>query len=205
MKITVKKSLRNKILISSITALLLLAIILGITSVCMVGILSNRDSKKIMSEFCEAETLKIDNKLNLVQHSVEILHKFIMDHYDGNLLHIKSKNFENKIKEFTISVANQTEGAMAVYFRYDPKFSGSGTDGFFWSRNMEDNLFVEEPPTDILAYNPTDIEHVGWFYTPKGKGPLWMAPECRDFESAFKLADERMYANKKASKTERKD
>ncbi|MCR5621846.1 MAG: response regulator [Treponema sp.] len=37
--------------------------------------------------------------------------------------------------------------------------------------------FVRVKPTDILRYSPTDMEHVGWYYTPVWAGkPVWTSP-----------------------------
>lgn len=173
-----KKTLRKKILLSTVPILLILAIILGIISVYAVNRISKTDSKKMMTQLCERETLRFDNKLNLVKHSVDIIYEYAKELQDINGgAFVYSSQYEEQIKEFTIAVANQTEGALAVYFRYNPEITGSGTDGFFWAKQSENGAFEEQVPTDILAYNSNDIEHVGWFYTPKETGEsLWMTP-----------------------------
>ncbi|MDD5935201.1 MAG: diguanylate cyclase [Clostridiales bacterium] len=131
-----------------------------------------------MSQLCEKETLRFDNRLNLVHHSVENINEYAKElQYLNGRMNVYSKEYEQHIKEFSIAVANQTDGALAVYFRYNPEVTGSGTDGFFWSKHSDTEKFEEEPPTDILAYNSSDVEHVGWFYIPKETGKsLWMTP-----------------------------
>lgn len=165
-------------LVSSLSALLFLAIVMGTISVYVVGRLSRTDSKKIMLQLCEQETLRFDNKLKLVRHSVETIYEYAkVQHNVNKNIDILSDEYEKQIKDFAIAVANQTDGALAIYFRYNPNITGSGTDGFFWSKHSDTNKFEEEEPTDILAYNSTDVEHVGWFYTPKETGkPIWMKP-----------------------------
>lgn len=178
LKNATKSSLIRKILITSVSALLVLAVVLGAVGCYIVDRLADTDSQKIMTQLCEKETLRFDNKLNMVQHSVETICEYANDlqRINGNM-DVYSDAYEQHVKEFAISVANQTSGAMAVYFRYNPEVTGSGTDGFFWSRVSDNEHFKEEKPTDILAYNSSDVEHVGWFYTPKETGkPLWMTP-----------------------------
>ena len=69
-------SLRKKILISSLSTLLLLAIVMGTISVYIVGKLSEADSKIIMSQLCAGESLRFDNKLNIVKHSVDTIYEY---------------------------------------------------------------------------------------------------------------------------------
>lgn len=161
-------SLRKKILLTSVLAQLLLAVVMGTISVCVVGRLSEDTSENIMMQLCEQETLRFDNRLNQVYHSVRTIYEYAMElqRLDGGS-DVYSGEYQAHIEEFSIAVANQTDGAMAVYFRYNPEITGSGTDGFLWTKNAESDVFSEEIPTDILAYNSGDIERVGWFYEPK--------------------------------------
>ena len=171
-------SLRKKILISSLSTLLLLAIVMGTISVYIVGKLSEADSKIIMSQLCAEESLRFDNKLNIVKHSVDTIYEYSEElrNLDGGK-DVFSADYEQHMKEFAIAVSNQTEGAMAVYFRYNPELVGNGTQGFFWKRNADTGRFEEELVTDLLQYNSSDVEHVGWYYIPKETGKaLWMTP-----------------------------
>ncbi|MGN0606474.1 MAG: cache domain-containing protein, partial [Oscillospiraceae bacterium] len=172
------KSLKKKIMLSSVSALLVLAIVMGTVSVSMVNKLSRLHSQKIMTQLCDNETLQFDNKLNLVQHSVDTINEYAENLMKINgITDVYSDEYEHNIKEFAIAVANQTIGAVSVYFRYNPEVTGSGTDGFFWTKRTDSEMFNEETITDILAYNSSDTGHVGWFYIPKETGrPLWMSP-----------------------------
>lgn len=173
-----KTSLRGKILKTSVLALLVLAVLLGTISVLVVDRLSEEDSKKIMLQLCEREALKFDNKMNLVRHSVEIIYEYAEELRElQSDIDVYSYEYERHIKEFAVAVANKTDGARTVYFRYNPEITKSGTGGFLWSKRSDSPKFQEEIPTDILNYSPDDVGHVGWFYIPKKEGkPLWMNP-----------------------------
>ena len=173
-----KTSLRGKILKTSVLALLVLAVLLGTISVLVVDRLSEEDSKKIMLQLCEKEALKFDNKMNLVRHSVEIIYEYAEELRElQSDIDVYSYEYERHIKEFAVAVANKTDGARTVYFRYNPEITKSGTGGFLWSKRSDSPKFQEEIPTDILNYSPDDVGHVGWFYIPKKEGkPLWMNP-----------------------------
>lgn len=171
------QSIRARILKAVLYPLALLAITLGISSILLVNRLANEDAVHLITQVCEKETLRLDNRLHLVQHSVSILYEYINEINQDSKYKLYSDEYSERIREYAISISNQTDGAMAVYYRYNPELTGTGTGGFFWSRLSNDVQFTEQPPTDILRYNSSDIEHVGWFYVPRDtKEPLWMKP-----------------------------
>lgn len=157
---------------------------------CVVDKLSGTNSKKIMTQLCEKEAYKFDNRLNLVKHSVDIINEYANElQYMSGITDVYSDEYEQHIKDFSIAVANQTKGALAVYFRYSPEVTGSGTDGFFWTRRSDSDEFMETEITDILAYNSSDVGHVGWFYIPKETGkPLWMTPYYNENLDVFMIS-----------------
>lgn len=172
-----KESIRVKYLRVTLSALLLLSLAMGFTSIFVVNRLAQTDAEHLMTQICAEETMRFDSKLNLVKHSVDMIYEYIYELNSNNKSDIFSENQLESVKDFAVSIANKTDGAMAVYYRFNPDMIGDGTSGFFWSRKQADANFVAETPTDILAYNSTDMEHVGWFYVPKESGKtLWMAP-----------------------------
>lgn len=190
MKSCKDKSLKNKIMFSSVSALLILAVVMGTVSVSVVDKLSQLYSQKIMIQLCDNQTLQFDNKLNLVQHSVDIINDYAENLMKINdTMEVYSDEYERHIKDFSIAVANQTIGAVSVYFRYNPEVTGSGTDGFLWTKRTDSEIFQEETITDILEYNSSDIGHVGWFYIPKETGkPLWMTPYYNENLDIFMIS-----------------
>jgi len=65
---------------------------------------------------------------------------------------------------------------MSIYARFDP-FRSYSTAGFFHADTDGDGLLERQKPTNLLIYDPSDDEHVGWFYKPlKSNQPLWLDP-----------------------------
>ena len=86
------------------------------------------------------------------------------------------REYTRRIQDIAVNAANNTQGALAVYVRYNPNFT-SPTSGLFWSKTALDGRFQELPPTDFSRYSPDDVEHVGWYYLPVKSGQAtWMAP-----------------------------
>ena len=77
--------------------------------------------------------------------------------------------YTSQLKSVAVTAANNTEGALAVYVRFNPDFS-SPTSGLFWSRTTRNGSFQELVPTDFSTYSPSDTEHVGWYYIPVNNG-----------------------------------
>lgn len=174
-----KQSIRTKFLRVTLLLLFIFAMVMGMVSVIAVNKLSREDSRLIMRQICDKEALRFDNKLSLVEHSVDMIYEYANElrEIKGDDYNIYSEEYSEFIRELALSAADRTDGAMAVYFRYNPEMIGNGTSGFFWAKKSEDSPFEEETPTDILAYNSNDVEHVGWFFVPKESGkPLWMTP-----------------------------
>lgn len=173
------KSIRTKLLQVVFITLLFMALLMGTSGIMIVNRLTTINSERIMTGIYNEQTYRLNSKLDIVKHSTNLIYEYVKQITVGRLIVDYEFLTENEvgIEEVAISVANQTDGAMAVYFRYNPELAGNGTSGFFWSRKSDNEKFVREEPTDILNYNKNDIEHVGWFYAPQKTGEaMWMTP-----------------------------
>ena len=82
----------------------------------------------------------------------------------------------DSLAPIAMEFADQTEGALTYYIRYNPEFT-EPTSGIFATKNSEEEPFQMLTPTDFSVYDPTDLEHVGWYYIPVNNGaPTWMDP-----------------------------
>ena len=65
---------------------------------------------------------------------------------------------------------------MSFYIRFNPEFTPP-TSGVFYSKPNETSSFEKLVPTDFSQFDPSDLEHVGWYYIPvNAKKPTWMDP-----------------------------
>lgn len=84
--------------------------------------------------------------------------------------------FSEEIEKIAAQFDRNSIKAMSVYARFDPAISYS-TAGFFHADTNGDGVLEQLTPTDLSLYEPTDREHVGWFYEPLTAGkPIWMNP-----------------------------
>ncbi len=133
-----------------------------------------------MSKTCHAQSLQLDNQFKLIEQSVKNIYD-ISEKLRPSVVDMWSKDvtddYINQFQKIAITIADNTEGAIAVYYRINPELNASGKQGFFWVKSPESGVFQQENSTDILAYDSDDVEHVGWYYIPAKTGnPVWMDP-----------------------------
>lgn len=173
------KSISLKILKTTLLWLVIITFFLAFIAIYVVNEISDEDSDELLTQICEKETYIFNDRFKFLENSVVTISSYVLDLENecSNEKDLLSDEFCNKVQDMTLSIANRTDGAMAVYFRYNPELTGNGTQGFFWSRGGDSEKFSYVEPTDILKYEKNDIEHVGWFYEPMEKHEaMWMTP-----------------------------
>lgn len=137
------------------------------------------DSSRILNILCTNEANQIDETIRNVEESVNTLYQFSMDWMptDNQLFNSPSafKEYVDKMKETSLIVAENTEGAISVYFRFNPEYTNS-VAGYFLVEDGK-GIFKEHATTDLYAYSKDDINRVGWYYLPLELGEaVWMDP-----------------------------
>lgn len=175
-----KKSIKNKInyllAVSMITLTLFLLAFISIFSLN----LSSKNAETLIKESTESLALRLDNQLTLVEQAVNdmyVVSEKFRPKTDEAEDKEKTMQYSAQMEEIAISIANHTNGAVAIYYRMNPELTNSGTFGFFSVKSQETGMFEHAAPTDLSAYDPGDTEHVGWYYRPVQAGkPVWIEP-----------------------------
>lgn len=166
---------------------LLIASCTFILSVFMIGInlivikfYTRKSSEIMIQKTCAAQTLQLNNQLSLVEQSVKVIYD-ISEQLRPSFEEMKSPEVTNsyidQFRKMAISIAKNTDGAIAIYYRINPEMNLNGTQGFFYVKSPDKGIFEASENTDLFKYDSDDIEHVGWYYIPVSKGkPVWMAP-----------------------------
>lgn len=165
--------------------LILICVVASSFVIGWVGILNSKrvidsDSAKIMNLLCVSKASEINALLSRIEQSVGTLSAFSA-HRISELDRLKTdpeylKKYTQQLEEIAVNAASNTEGAMAVYIRFNPEFTPP-TSGIFWSKTTANGNFIKQIPTDLSAYSPSDTEHVGWYYKPVKTGkPTWILP-----------------------------
>lgn len=174
------KSIRAKISMLLIACTTLTAILCGVITSKDTSKNAIQNSTSQMQLTCENQSLKLDSILHKIKSSVEILSTISLNYLD-NIEQFKSDSnyvtdYVNTLAPIFEEFANQTHGCLTAYIRFNPQFT-EPTSGLFLTRNSESEEFTLSKPTDFSMYDPSDVEHVGWYYIPvNNKAPLWMEP-----------------------------
>lgn len=175
-----KKSIRKKINYLIVFSMIMLSICMIGVNIVIVNKYTERNSEVMMKKTCESQALKLDTQLKLVEQSVQSVCD-ISEEMRPSVEKLKQKalvdEFIGKFQDIAISISNDTDGALAVYYRMNPEITGSGTTGFFYVKSPETGRFEANEATDLFEYGVNNVEHVGWYYIPVWEGkPVWMEP-----------------------------
>ncbi|MGN0384860.1 MAG: diguanylate cyclase [Lachnospiraceae bacterium] len=173
------KSIQTKIILLITTALLTLSVFVGGFSLWNTGRVVLNDTELMMEAVCTEQALRLDNQLERTEQAVTTMYHYAVGEltsFDIVLDQTQRDLYTSKIQDLALDISNNTDGAMAVYFRFNPEFTDT-MSGFFWTKKEADGPFTTEPLTDLGLYDKNDVEHVGWFYQPVEAGhAVWMSP-----------------------------
>ena len=174
------KSIQTKI------SFVILAIMIVVTAAFMVSAINktsailDNDSEKILLSSVDYYTNIIDDNFRSAEQSVGSIYNYALKRSELFTEFLSDeeqrKSYSNDISELGKSIAENTSGAMGVYFRFNPDDYGE-SNGFWYNKDLDDGKWHLSTPTDMSAYDKSDIEHVGWYYVPVEAGrPIWMEP-----------------------------
>lgn len=174
------KSIQTKFIVLILGCTLLSSIIIGGAGIMHANYAANSESTKMLNFMCEERTQEINALLSRIRQSVRTLAVFAssqlesVDKLKTDPAYLEA--YTKSLESVAVNAAYNTEGAMAVYVRFNPEFTPP-TSGLFWSKTAHEGNFRRLTPTDFSGFRPDDAEHVGWYYIPVKKGKAtWMAP-----------------------------
>ena len=173
------QSIQFKVLMTVISAMLAITVFIGGISIYEVDRFVRSQSEDLLKVTCEKDASQINDIFGDMEKSVHIMESYVMGFIDSKA-DILDQERQNVILQFSdemfADVANNTDGAVAYYFRFAPELSHN-TFGLFYSRVKREDGFMRFEPTDISLYDKSDTEHVGWYWQPFEAGkPVWMMP-----------------------------
>ncbi|MGN1174479.1 MAG: methyl-accepting chemotaxis protein [Roseburia sp.] len=174
------KSIKSKVTLLVVLCSVISVMLCGTLSSFKSMTVSNEDAEQIMSQTCKSSAQDLDLTLSKIEQSVDTLANITTASIEDFSRFKKDNAYVTEITKalepIALQFANETEGALTYYIRYNPEFT-EPTSGIFATKNTEDEPFEQLTPTDFSSYDPSDLEHVGWYYTPVNNGkPTWMDP-----------------------------
>ena len=171
------KSLQTKLLVFTFVALIIFGVVLGVVSHVSMHEVIDDDSDRILMEHCNHEKENINNTLESIEQSVDIIADIINDKFEGlSTLENKEKYqaFSDYVAEVFSMLSIHTENVYTYYFRYNYLLTDVNA-GFY--KGITDSGIVDYEPLDILQYSIDDIANTGWYYRPmEAKEGVWIEP-----------------------------
>ncbi|MCR5655552.1 MAG: diguanylate cyclase [Lachnospiraceae bacterium] len=184
------RSIRTRFVASFVGTILGVFLVLASVGVYYLITAIEYHSAESMNLLNKEATVELDSYFSGVERAVGSLEEYLRTSTNVELYRTdegyREKLFD-ALEERAVSSAKIVENVEAVYFRPDPLLYG-GVSGFFLTASG-DGEYKSLTPTDILAYEEDDVEHVGWYYEPiKNKGPLWMEPYANENISVYMVS-----------------
>lgn len=172
-------SIKKKIIYTVIFNFLCLTALLVFVSIVCISDVLDDDSSQIMQLECSESVQEINEELRNIEQSVSMMSSFLtssLGEHDELLLNKKRFDIYMKMmRELGRNAVMNTHGSLGAYLRFDPDVTDEGD--FFWVKDSVTDDVADTQLTDIKAYDKSDFEHVGWFYTPLEAGePIWLDP-----------------------------
>ncbi|MBQ6555843.1 MAG: PDC sensor domain-containing protein, partial [Firmicutes bacterium] len=172
------KSIRAKITVVTISAVVLTMIIAMLFGVVAIRNIGMNSSEQMLHLLCEAGQKNIDAYLKSLKLDVDTISAYIESDLTG-LEDDELQEHIDRVSEFSENVISKTSGIVTYYYRIDPSVS-SNVKGF-WFVNLDGKGFKEHEVTDITEYDTGDTSKLVWFTVPKAtEKPVWLAPYITD-------------------------
>lgn len=174
-----KTSIQNKILTLNLVGLVLCAVLVGWVGYFCANDRINRDAEEQLKIIGKKEATHIASMLENIEQYVKTLNYVVTEGIvDASTLKVDSTREAHTQENlnFIRTTIKNVNSAVAAYLRYNPKFAPP-TSGVFMAKTSKHSGIQKQVPTDFSKYDPSDIEHVGWYYIPVKTGKaLWMDP-----------------------------
>ena len=168
-----------KFLMTVISAMLAITVFIGGLSIYEVDQFVQKQTEEFVNVTCEKDASQINDIFGDMEKSVHIMESYVLDFINskadiGDTK--KQSDILERSDEMFVDVANNTDGAVAYYFRLAPELTRDAV-GLFYSKMKGQDGFVRLQLTDLSQYDKSDTEHVGWYWQPYEAGkPVWMLP-----------------------------
>ncbi len=171
-------SLRSKITLLIVSAILIAMMVATSVSVSMIRSLGNSDADQMLKLLCESGQKNLNTYFEGVENSVGLVSTYAELDLEGLEPEQLKKHVEHVRTEFA-NVAAHTNGILTYYYRIDPAVSE--TEKGFWYVDINGTGFKEYEVTDISKYDTEDTGNLVWFTVPKKLGKdVWLPPYITD-------------------------
>jgi diguanylate cyclase (GGDEF)-like protein len=141
---------------------------------------------------CLEEGSSLDDSFELIQNDVDYLEHDATELIDSpsDLKDAsKKKAYLKKLQESFGIFGDTTDGCISYYVTLNPKLTGHSQDGFWYMRSNGSKAFKSHEMTDVTKYDPSDTQHVGWYYKVRDNGSAtWLDPYWNENADVYMIS-----------------
>lgn len=173
-------SLRTKVLITIICCTFISILIVGTMAIYNSMAVTQQSARENIVVTSASFAKDIDKTMACIETGVNTIAAAMQNELKDTERFKTDKGYvsvaNENLKQIALNCANNVEGAMSYYVRYNPDYTDS-LAGVFGTKESKESPFKDTPCTDITVYPKTDLAHVGWYYIPVNNGkPTWLNP-----------------------------
>lgn len=196
-------SIRSKTTVFTIGAILVAILLVFLASFLTIQAETDRHSVENMGLLARNTQKTLDKYLESISQSTEMAAGIAADALDSTVLvengvvgssaHTSERTQEQidaldeylaqknvQLQSDFATIASHTYGVITYYYCISPDIS-TNEHGFFYSK-VGKTGYTEQPPLDAREFDPNDLEHYTWYYTPIERGrPSWIGPYTAHF------------------------
>ena len=176
-------SIRQKFTVLNLVIIFLCTFIVGGAGLWFTSRSQKEYSDEILQLTCKQETSFLNEEFIDIQRSINIFADQATDRMPpvevlGTNAAVR-RQYVSEMEKLIGDIVRHNKGVVCYYLRIAPELADevTGDGGFFYTKKKRVETFIKQPLTKILDYDPSDVEHVGWYYGPKAAGKsIWMEP-----------------------------
>ncbi|MBQ6401265.1 MAG: HAMP domain-containing protein [Firmicutes bacterium] len=166
-------SIRSKVTLLTIAAILVSIISVGVTSLVSIKKEENASANKQMEQICDNQEKELDAYLNSIEKSVTTVSRFAEEDLQKDDVNLK--DHLALVGRFFRSIADNTDGVTTYFYRIDPDYS-KDEKGYWYTRYGTQD-FEKHKVTPLENADSQDPSEVSWFTIPKEEGKaVWIDP-----------------------------
>ncbi len=174
------KSFKTRLMMTVIGLVMVSTLVVDAIGVGLIYQVSVDDATQLAQKIESENVTGVNAILDNAERSTITLYNYIFGALSNGINledDAQRKEHLEDVRPLAVNIAENTKGSISVFYRFD-KYADYTDEGIFLGLSGKD--FVDLPLLDINNYDPTDVEHVGWYYKPIAAGkPTWVEP-CYD-------------------------
>ncbi|MGN0073108.1 MAG: diguanylate cyclase domain-containing protein [Coriobacteriales bacterium] len=173
------KGTKNSLVTLIVLGIVIASLTIGTIAVASFRNVTEENNHEMLLHYCSEGVESLNSRFDKVEELVGTLADCCEARLEsaGELRDdVFRAHFIEDLGSVAYSITANNDDVVTSYFRMEPSIAGP-TEGFFISRNSAGEKPQYLEPTDLSAYDSSDVQNVGWYWLPVEEGrAVWTDP-----------------------------